>query len=61
MIESSFNFLHEKAVCQMTYLSTHDLNSSDGRAVKTVAYAGFFNGGGSVTSHRHDVKILQLQ
>ena len=26
----------------------------------SVAYAGFFNGGVSVTSHRDDVKILQL-
>ena len=26
-----------------------------------VAYAEFFNGGVSVTSHRNDVKILQLR
>ena len=26
-----------------------------------VAYAGFSMGGGSVTSHRDDVKILQLR
>ena len=27
----------------------------------TVAYAGFFNRRGSVTSHRDDVSTLQLQ
>ena len=26
----------------------------------TVAYAGFFNGGGSVTSHRNDVKYYAI-
>ena len=26
--------------------------------IETVAYAGFFNDGGSVTSHRDDVKML---
>ena len=29
--------------------------------IKAVAYAGFFNVGVSVRSHRDDVKILQLQ
>ena len=27
-------------------------------ALRSVAYAGFFNGGGSVTSRRDDVKML---
>ena len=39
--------------------STVLLRRSFGAVLPTVAYAGFFNGGGSVTSYRDDVKILR--
>ena len=43
-------------LCNNKYVN---FNSIERCFTRSVAYAGFFNGGGSVTSHRDDVKILR--